>query len=139
MKHFAHWSLAPKAPLQVEARLLTVPSLHCLDEQPLWGAAVFCARAEWSKPLTTSTTIKVEDCWRKFEWRCITPSHSKPPVARAQLKSHEHMRFFTAALSARNALPFTRRSCKGQAEHHTARLEKFFIRGGLLRGARLCP
>jgi hypothetical protein len=32
-KHFAHWSLPSKALLQVEVRVLKVPSLHCLDEQ----------------------------------------------------------------------------------------------------------
>ena len=43
MKHFAHWSrLAPKALFQVEARLLTIPSLRRLDEQHFGKRGVLC-------------------------------------------------------------------------------------------------
>jgi len=87
---------------------------------------VFCARVDRSKPLTTSTTIKVEDSWRKFEWCRITASHSKPPVARAQLISHEHMRFFTAALSARNVFLYSQILQRTGQNTHTTRLENLF-------------
>jgi hypothetical protein len=103
---------------------------------------VFCERVDWSKPLTTSTSIKVENRWRKLGWRCITPSHSKPPVAHAQLKSHSMSNLIAHAIlygsfvsqkmpSFLLAGPASDR----QNTYDAVRKSSSFV----LRGARLCP